>query len=61
MRDEISNWLAEERTRARAKLLAQGTLPAHVDQLLSLAEDMHEAQADCAARLVGEAPAVVVH
>ena len=61
MRDDISNWLAEERARARAKLLAQGAPTAQVDQLLSLAEEMHEMQIECAARLVGEAPEVVVH
>lgn len=61
MPDDIRHFLAEERTKARAKLLAQGTPPELVEQLLSVAEVMHAEQAACADRMVGNAPSVVVH
>lgn len=59
--DEIRTWLAQERERGRAKLLAYGEHPAVIEALLSVAAEMHEEQAQCAARMLGEAPAVVVH
>lgn len=59
--DDLRVWQAQERSRARAKLLSDGTPAVLVDTLLSIAEGMHSEQADCAARLTGEMPAVVVH
>lgn len=59
--DELRAWMAQERSRAREKLLAEGVPAAIVDSLLSEAQAMHAAQADCAARMVGEAPKVQVH
>jgi len=59
--EDLRTWQAQERARARAKLLAEGMPAAVVDRLISEAQDMHEAQAECAARMVNEAPAVVVH
>jgi hypothetical protein len=59
--DEMRAWMAQERDRARAKLLGEGMHPATVEMLLSEAEQMHGAQAECAARMLGEAPAVVMH
>ena len=59
--DELREWMAQERARARDKLLAEGVPVNVVDSLLSEAHAMHEAQADCAARKVGEAPKVQVH
>ncbi len=59
--DELRAWMAEERARARDKLLAEGVPAAVVDGLLSEARAIHEAQADCAACMVGEAPKVQVH
>lgn len=59
--DELRTWMAQERARARDKLLADGVPAAIADSLLREAHAMHEAQADCAARMVGEAPKVQVH
>lgn len=59
--DELRTWMALERARARDKLLADGVPAGIADSLLSEVWAMHEAQADCAARMVGEAPKVQVH
>lgn len=59
--EEIRAWQAQERDRARAKLLAEGVSLSAADMLLSVAHEMHEAQAACAARLMGEAPHVALH
>lgn len=58
---EDEPWMAEERESARDKLLAEVVPAAIVHGLLSEAQAMHEAQTDCAARMVGEAPKVQVH
>jgi hypothetical protein len=59
--EELRAWMAQERERSRAKLLAYGEHPAVIEALLKVGLEMHEAQLDCAARMLGEAPAVVVH
>jgi hypothetical protein len=59
--EEIRVWQAQERARARSKLLAEGMPSETVDMLLNEAQDMHEAQVECVARAVGESPPVVVH
>lgn len=59
--EELRTWQAQQRAQARAKLLAEGMPAEAVDRLISEALDMHEAQAECAARMAGEAPAIVAH
>lgn len=59
--EEIRFWLDQERARARSKLLSEGVPSETVAMLISVAQDMHEAQVECVARAVGESPPVVVH
>lgn len=59
--EELRTWQAQQRAQARAKLLAEGMPAAAVDRLISEALGMHEAQADCAARMAGEAQPVELH
>ena len=59
--EELRAWQAQQRAQAREKLLAEGMSATVVEQLVNEAQAMHEAQAECAARMVNEAPAVVVH
>jgi len=39
--NELREFLAEQRARARAQMLAEGWPPEQVDQVMRLAEEMH--------------------
>lgn len=59
--EELRAWQAQQRAQAREKLLAEGMPATVVEQLINEAQGMHEAQADCAARMTGEAQPVELH
>jgi hypothetical protein len=59
--DNPRAWLAQERAKARAKLLAEGVPEATVDMLMGATAEMHEEQAACIDRMTGAAPPVEVH
>ena len=59
--EDLRKQLACERERSAARLRSRGVPQAEIDWLMEQAEEMHEEQVQCAARMVGEAPPVNVH